>query len=1154
MSPTNRENGADRVSATAALIVARTRIHRGRRGTDHARHVRRPASRRHGPASRSRASSPRSRGRCPSSSPAASSPRRSAKRSAARRRSASTSRPASKRRASQGERPRKDALKVALFAKRARAARARPAEPPEPTDAGRPVAARGGRPRPLGRRSRVRRPVRPRDADGRAPSARGRLRRAPPRPALLGGAARAPGDLRRPPDAPLPRGPPRGAGPGAGTRGDHRRRHAREPPPVPQARGRRPHRRPQDQQRARPGAAHAPARQDPGHRRDGRRAARRRDRDGVRAARAALRRVHGRRGHRAPAAERAPDARARRRGAARSRPARATLKDAINEAMRDWVTNVETTHYVLGSAMGPHPYPTIVRDLQRRIGDEAAVQLEAAEGRLPDLALACVGGGSNAIGLLSRFIGEPSVRLAVAEAAGDGIATGRHAAALAGGSPGILHGARSMMLQDRDGQVVEAVSASAGLDYPGVGPQLSALHAAGRIELAAVDRRRCVRGDGPHGRDRGHPARARDGPRDRGAAPPPRRHGGEWRAVPDGRARAARLLRPGRQGPRVVRALAGTHRPTAAEPPAHDRDGTVRDRIQAAFEAAQSRGPGRARARTSSPAIRTSRRATRPRSRASTPARTCSRSGCRTPIRSPTARRSSEPPSAALKAGATFDGSIELVRRIAESRPRVPLVPMCYANQVIGGGDGREAATRASPTPARRGSSSPTSRPTRARPSRRSPPRRASPSSISSRRRRPPDRRRAIAERSGGFLYCVSLVGVTGARTSLPAHVARLVRDVKAVSPVPVAVGFGVSRPAHVRALAKAGADGVIVASALVDALGEDGRDVAALAALVRSLREAGAAEAPRLPSPREPEARSASRSSSKPATRRSFASALDWPGWSRSGKTDEAAIEALLAYAPRYAPVAKLAGLELSRAVRCRRRRAHRRAAPAPTSASRAGSTRPTHDRLEAPRPTRLAAIVEAAWTTFDRVAAGAPAELRKGPRGGGRDRDKMVGHVVEADWYYAREIGLKVQAAGARTDRAAVEAMRDRGPRRAPPTLGRPAARGSQVDRRATPRAASPGTPSTTPGRCRTARSRSDGASTGPRRGDRDAQDDRDRIRSARPRRDHGPLRGRRRDSTAALGQRAMAAPGSSGETPSARRSDPRFSGIRGRPIRAG
>jgi tryptophan synthase beta chain len=164
----------------------------------------------------------------------------------------------------------------------------------------------------------------------------------------------------------------------------------------------------------------------------------------------------------------------------------ATLKDAVNDAMRDWVTNVETTHYVLGSAMGPHPYPTIVRDLQRRIGDEAAAQVIEIEGRLPDLALACVGGGSNAIGLLDRFIGEPSVRLAVAEAAGEGIATGRHAAALAGGTPGILHGSRSMMLQDVDGQVVEAHSASAGLDYPGVGPQIAALAAAGRLEVQAA--------------------------------------------------------------------------------------------------------------------------------------------------------------------------------------------------------------------------------------------------------------------------------------------------------------------------------------------------------------------------------------------------------------------------------------------------------------------------------------------------------------------------------------------------------------------------------------------------------------------------------------------------------------------------------------------
>jgi tryptophan synthase beta chain len=163
-----------------------------------------------------------------------------------------------------------------------------------------------------------------------------------------------------------------------------------------------------------------------------------------------------------------------------------TLKDAVSEALRDWVTNVETSHYCLGSTMGPHPYPMLVRDFQRVIGDEAAAQLESVEGRLPDLAIACVGGGSNALGLLNRFIGEPGVRLAVAEAAGKGIATGRHAAALLGGTPGILHGSRSYMLQGPDGQVIEAVSISAGLDYPGIGPQLSALMQAGRLVVSSA--------------------------------------------------------------------------------------------------------------------------------------------------------------------------------------------------------------------------------------------------------------------------------------------------------------------------------------------------------------------------------------------------------------------------------------------------------------------------------------------------------------------------------------------------------------------------------------------------------------------------------------------------------------------------------------------
>ena len=165
----------------------------------------------------------------------------------------------------------------------------------------------------------------------------------------------------------------------------------------------------------------------------------------------------------------------------------ATLKDATNEAMRAWVTNVQTSHYVLGSAVGPHPFPSLVRDLQRVLGDEAAEQVRAVEGRLPDVAMACVGGGSNAMGLFARFIGEMDTRLIGVEAAGEGL-EGRHAAALSGGHAGVLHGSRSYLLQDDDGQVTEAFSISAGLDYPGIGPQLSALFEAGRLEvLTATD-------------------------------------------------------------------------------------------------------------------------------------------------------------------------------------------------------------------------------------------------------------------------------------------------------------------------------------------------------------------------------------------------------------------------------------------------------------------------------------------------------------------------------------------------------------------------------------------------------------------------------------------------------------------------------------------
>jgi tryptophan synthase beta chain len=164
-----------------------------------------------------------------------------------------------------------------------------------------------------------------------------------------------------------------------------------------------------------------------------------------------------------------------------------TLKDAINEAMRDWVTNVADTHYMLGTVAGPHPFPTMVRDFHKIIGDEAREQMLALTGRLPDAVLACVGGGSNAIGIFNAFIPDVAVRLIGLEAGGDGVETGRHAATITGGSPGVLHGTRSYVLQDENGQTVESHSISAGLDYPGVGPEHAYLHDIGRAEYRAIN-------------------------------------------------------------------------------------------------------------------------------------------------------------------------------------------------------------------------------------------------------------------------------------------------------------------------------------------------------------------------------------------------------------------------------------------------------------------------------------------------------------------------------------------------------------------------------------------------------------------------------------------------------------------------------------------
>jgi tryptophan synthase beta chain len=163
-----------------------------------------------------------------------------------------------------------------------------------------------------------------------------------------------------------------------------------------------------------------------------------------------------------------------------------TLKDAMNEALRDWVTNVDSTHYMIGTAAGPHPFPAMVRDFARGIGVEARAQCLELTGRLPDAVCACVGGGSNAIGIFHAFIPDTSVRLYGFEAGGEGISTGRHAASITGGDPGVLHGARTFILQDEDGQTIESHSISAGLDYPGVGPEHAWLHETGRAVYQPV--------------------------------------------------------------------------------------------------------------------------------------------------------------------------------------------------------------------------------------------------------------------------------------------------------------------------------------------------------------------------------------------------------------------------------------------------------------------------------------------------------------------------------------------------------------------------------------------------------------------------------------------------------------------------------------------
>ncbi|HEU5339052.1 MAG TPA: pyridoxal-phosphate dependent enzyme, partial [Sulfuricaulis sp.] len=169
-----------------------------------------------------------------------------------------------------------------------------------------------------------------------------------------------------------------------------------------------------------------------------------------------------------------------------------TLKDALNEAMRDWVTNVENTFYIIGTVAGPHPYPMLVRDFQSVIGRETRAQIKVQEKRLPDALIACVGGGSNALGLFYPFLKDKKVAMVGVEAAGEGVATGRHAATLCAGRPGVLHGNRTYLLETEDGQITETHSISAGLDYPGVGPEHAFLKDSGRAQYVSITDREAL--------------------------------------------------------------------------------------------------------------------------------------------------------------------------------------------------------------------------------------------------------------------------------------------------------------------------------------------------------------------------------------------------------------------------------------------------------------------------------------------------------------------------------------------------------------------------------------------------------------------------------------------------------------------------------------
>ncbi len=444
-----------------------------------------------------------------------------------------------------------------------------------------------------------------------------------------------------------------------------------------------------------------------------------------------------------------------------------TLKEATSEAIRDWITNVETTHYLIGSCVGPAPYPEIVRELQAVLGREARGQVLEAEGRLPDAAIACVGGGSNAIGLFAGFLDDADVRLYGVEAAG--------AASLGAGRPGVLHGARSSLLADEDGQIVDAHSISAGLDYPGRRPRARAPARHRPRRVPGRDRRRRPRGLPPPGRDRGdHPgARARARARPRPGA---------------GRRRDRRLpLGPRRQGPGrgarpsremskalVIYLMAGREAPELAA--AAEAGGA--DLVELGFPFSDPLADG------------------------------------------PVIRRAAE---RALAAGMRTRACLEC---LAETRARVevPLVPMTYSSLLEAYGWERFSADARTAGAA---SMIVADLPAGERPELRRI-QLVAPTSTD-------ERLRLAAEATDGWLYLVTLTGTTGPRADLSPAFAGLVERARRTTDLPLYAGFGISTPEHARAAAEL-ADGIVVGSRALE-VAEEGAP--ALERYVRSLRDA---------------------------------------------------------------------------------------------------------------------------------------------------------------------------------------------------------------------------------------------------------------------------------------------------------------------------